>query len=85
MARALVELWITVAPGERDAFVSLARSRQSALREIGASYWVFERPDAPGELVQYVEARDPTTLRQAQSLLDVGPAERGVTLHQLEL
>ncbi len=85
MARALVELWTTVAPGEREEFLSRARARQAALAGIGASYWVFERPDAPGEVVQYVEARDPATLARARTLLDVGPSERDVTLHQLEL
>lgn len=85
MARALVELWTTVPPGERAGFLSLARARQAALRDVGASYWVFERPDAPGELVQYVEARDSATLAQARALLTLGPDERDVTLHQLEL
>ncbi len=85
MARALVERWTSVAEGEREAFLALARTRQAALQEIGVSYWVFERPDAPGELVQFVEARDPTTLAQAQALVAAGPGERDVTLHQLEL
>lgn len=85
MPRALVELWASVAPAEREDFLSLARARQAALREVGASYWVFERPDAPGELVQYVEARDPATLAQARALIALRPAERDVTLHQLEL
>lgn len=85
MARALVELRASVAPGERDTFLARARSRQAALEAIGVSYWVFERTDRPGEMVQYVEARDPTTLARARTLLAVEAGERDVTLQQLEL
>jgi uncharacterized protein with GYD domain len=81
----LVELWTSVPPGERDAFLSRARARQAALGEIGVSYWVFEHTDRPGEMVQYVEARDPMALARARALLEVRADERDVTLHQLEL
>ena len=85
MARSLVELWTSVPPGERDAFVARARTRQAVLGEIGVSYWVFERTDRPGDIVEYVEARDPVTLERARALLDLQGDEHDVTLHQLEL
>jgi len=85
MARALVELWASVPADAREAFLAQARERQARLQAIGVSFWLFERPDAAGEMVQYVEARDPERLAQARTLLVIRPDEREILLHQLEL
>jgi hypothetical protein len=85
VARALVELWATVPAEARDDFLARARERQARLQEIGVSFWLFERPDAAGEMVQYVEARDADRLAQARVLLEIRADEREILLHQLEL
>lgn len=85
MARALLEVWASVPDPERGAFLARARERQARLGAIGVSFWCFERPDAEGEVVQYVEARDAGRLAEARALLGIRPDEREILLHQLEL
>lgn len=85
MARALAEYWSTVPEAERPAFLARARAREAALKAIGVYYWVFERSDAPGEVVQYVEAKDPALLEAAREIIGTREGERALLLHQLEL
>lgn len=85
MARALAEFWSTVSEQERAGFLARARAREAALKAIGVYYWVFERSDAPGEIVQYIEAKDPALLEQARAIIGTREGERQLLLHQLEL
>lgn len=85
MARVLLEVWSTVPDAARAAFTARARERQVALQAVGVSYWVFERPDTPGEMVQYLEARDPARLEEARAIASPEPGDREILLHQLEL
>lgn len=85
MGHVVLELWSTVPDAERAAFTARARARQAALQPLGISYWVFERVDAPGEMVQYLEARDSARLEEARVLAAPLPGEREILLHQLEL
>ena len=85
MARALVEIWSSVSAGERAAFLARARERQRSLQRLGVSFWVFERPDLAGEMVQYVEASAPERLEHARALIALVPGEREILLQQLEL
>lgn len=85
MARALAEYWSTVPEQERPGFLARARAREAALKAIGVYYWVFERSDAPGEIVQYVEAKDPALLAQARVIIGSVTGEHELLLHQLEL
>ncbi|GMV09733.1 MAG: hypothetical protein AMXMBFR55_14670 [Gemmatimonadota bacterium] len=85
MARALAELWSTVPEAARAEFLARARAREGALKAIGVYYWVFERSDAPGEVVQYIEAKDPALLEQARAIIGTREGERELLLHQLEL
>ncbi|MBK6488568.1 MAG: hypothetical protein IPF98_17345 [Gemmatimonadetes bacterium] len=85
MAHVVLEIWSTVADSERAAYMDRARERQAALQGLGVSYWIFERSDAPGEMVQYLEARDSARLEEARALVSQLPGEREILLHQLEL
>lgn len=85
MARSLAEIWSTVPDSQRSDFLARARDREAALKEIGVYYWVFERSDAPGEIVQYVEAKEPALLEQARAIIGTREGERELLLHQLEL
>jgi len=85
MSRILAEIRATVSDGEREAFRARAVGRRERLGELGVHYWVFERSDAPGEMVQYVEARDPALLAEARTRIDLHAGEREFVLHQLEL
>lgn len=56
----------TVVPaGERDAFRSRARETLRRYADAGCRYWLYEEDESPGAYVEFYEAADAATLRQA--------------------
>lgn len=84
MPRALSERWTQLSAGERAGFIARARARRDAVTTLGASYWVFERCDAEGAVVEFIEARDPTLLERARELV-TEPGETVIRLSEVEL
>ena len=70
MPRALTAEWTEAAGSQREAFLARARDRRDALRAAGCNYWVFEKGAEPGTFVEFLEARDPESLRLARVRVD---------------
>ena len=84
MPRALSERWSTVGEQERPAFLARARERRLVVESLGAHYWVFERDDSPGRVVEFVEAPDATVLARARALAGHTNDAEEILLDQLE-
>jgi hypothetical protein len=64
--RALATHALQYPPERREDVLGDLRARREQLKAAGCNYWVFEDPSAPGLLVEFLEARDAATLRQAR-------------------
>lgn len=67
MARVLSMRHTIVPPADRAEFQARARRLQSHYRGRGCRYWLFEEMALPGAYVEFFEANDAETLRQAHA------------------
>lgn len=65
MARALSTHALSFPPAERAHVLNDLRVRRDRLKASGCNYWLFEDPAVPGLLIEFLEARDSDTLRDA--------------------
>lgn len=66
MARALTAEWSHAGEQGRAAFLQRASARRDALRSLDCNYWVFEKGAEPGTFLEFMETRDPESLRVAR-------------------
>jgi hypothetical protein len=82
--RALVTHALQYPPERRGEVLGDLRARRDQLKAAGCNYWLFEDPAVPGFLVEFLEARDAETLRQARSAAGLPRADAPI-LSEVEL
>ena len=65
MPHALAIRYLTVDDDERAAYLARLAERRSSARAVGFNLWAFEREDARGRFVEFVETRDRGALASA--------------------
>jgi hypothetical protein len=66
VARALLAAWTTIPPAEQSAALARWRALQPRLAARGCHYWVFASTSRPGRYLEFTEAADADTIRQAR-------------------
>ena len=84
MSRALTAEWSRVGDDGRGSFVQRARARRDALRGSDCNYWVFEIRAEPGTFLEFIEARDPESLRLARVRVGADPGAAVLTAVELD-
>ena len=65
MPRALALRYVTVAGGGRAGYLARLAERVASAKAAAFHLWAFERADAPGRFVEFVETRDAAALDTA--------------------
>ena len=65
MPHALAVRHLTVDADERAAYLARLAERQASAKACGVHFWAFEREDAAGEFLEFVETRDRGALSTA--------------------
>jgi hypothetical protein len=67
VAHALAIRHLAVEHAERDAYLARLAERLASAKACGVHFWAFEREDAAGEFVEFIETRDRRALATALS------------------
>lgn len=67
MPRALSMQRTIVPPGDRVKFLERAKAREAHYTNVGCQFWLFEEAALPGAFIEFTEARDISTLREAHA------------------
>ena len=65
MGRALTMQRKSVPDAERASYIAALRERRRACAAAECRFWVFEADGAPGQFVEFTEAKDAALLRAA--------------------
>lgn len=85
MPRALSMQRTVVPPGGRAKFLERACARAAHYRGAGCQFWLFEEEALPGAFIEFTEARDTGTLKEAHASATEPPIDPARVYTQVEL
>jgi hypothetical protein len=56
---------VSVSDGERASYLGRVLARRASAAACGVHFWAFEREDAPGQFIEFIETRDRASLDTA--------------------
>lgn len=85
MPRALSMQRTVVPPGDRVKFLERIKAREAHYTSAGCQFWLFEEAALPGAFIEFTEARDIPTLRQAHASAAEPPLDPARVYAQVDL
>jgi hypothetical protein len=85
MPRALSMQRTVVTPGDRAKFFERVKARQAHYQAAGCQFWLFEEAALAGAFIEFAEAPDAGTLRDAHATAAEPPLDPARIYTQIEL
>lgn len=85
MPRALSMQRTVVPPGDRARFLARVKAREAHYTSVGCQFWLFEEAALAGAFIEFTEAPDISTLRQAHASAMEPPLDPARIYAQVEL
>ncbi len=85
MPRALSMHRTVVPPGDRVKFLERVKAREVHYAGAGCQFWVFEEAALPGAFIEFTEAPDIPTLKQAHASAAEPPLDPARIYAQVDL
>ncbi|MHB0963316.1 MAG: hypothetical protein ACYC5V_08940 [Gemmatimonadaceae bacterium] len=85
MPRALSMQRTVVPPGDRAKFLERVKAREVHYTSVGCQFWLFEEAALPGAFIEFTEAPDVATLKQAHATAVEPPLDPARIYAQVEL
>ncbi|MDQ8155182.1 MAG: hypothetical protein P3B98_11030 [Gemmatimonadota bacterium] len=85
MPRALSMQRTVVTPGDRAKFFERVKARQTHYQAAGCQFWLFEEAALAGAFIEFAEAPDHATLRDAHATAAEPPLDPARIYTQVEL
>ena len=85
MPRSLSMQRTVVPPGDRAKFLERVKAREAHYTSVGCQFWLFEEAALPGAFIEFTEARDAASLKDAHASADWPPLDPARIYTQVEL
>ncbi|MBA4071577.1 MAG: hypothetical protein C0497_07040 [Gemmatimonas sp.] len=85
MPRALSMQRTVVPPDDRAKFLERVSARAAHYTDAGCQYWLFEEAALPGAFIEFTEARDAATLKEAHASATEPPIDPARIYAQVDL
>ena len=85
MPRALSMQRTVVPPGDRAKFLERVKAREAHYTSVGCQFWLFEEAALAGAFIEFTEAPDVATLKQAHVTAVEPPLDPARIYAQVEL